>query len=309
MRFHSPFQVTDVFTVFVSHKPRRIFSICLLAAAFIAGGASVARADAQAQDILKKMTAVYDVRSFQGTVTRIETGFTDENKPFHVSSIEEVTFKQPNLFYIKNSGPGVGGTQISLFDGRETINYVSTRNQYTKMPPMAAGKSNVSVLSLLGVSLDVQSGKLLSSTTLAGKSAYVVQAFPPVVRLPGNVAAIDKNQMEQLRKLLVPYELVIDKKDYRLLRITQTTPAIKMIKTLDITQQTLNPNVADSMFVFTPPAGAKQVTRTAQEARAMIAVGVNGKPGSMGARVSSGSGSPVPPPHASPGGNRTAHKP
>ncbi len=297
--------------MFSLHMSRQGVNLCMLSAVFACGGSAVAHADAQAQDILKKMAAVYDVRSFQGTVTRNETGTTDENKPYTLSSVEEITFRQPNLYTIKNSGPGVGGTQIVMCNGKETISYASARNQYVKQPvlPGAAVNQNTSLLSLLGIRFDAQSGRLVGSTTMGGKAAYVVQVVPPSAALPLNAPAKEKAQLEQLKKLLVPSELVIDKKDYHLLKVTQTTPAMKMMKTLVITQQTLNPNVADSVFVFTPPSGAKQGTRTAQDARALMAGGVNGKPGGAGARVSSGGGSPVPPPHASPGGNGTARKP
>ena len=297
--------------MFAARKPRRIFSLFLLSAVFAGGNAAVAHAQAQAQDILKKMAAVYDVSSFQATMTRSETGTTDENKPYTMSSVEEITFKRPNLYAIKNSGPGVGGTQIVVFNGKETINYISARNQYTKQPvvPGAAANQNTFLPGLLGIRFDLQSGRVVGSTTLGGKAAYVVQVAPPVAALPLNAPTKAKAQLEQLKKMLVPYELAIDKKDYHLLKVTQTTPAIKLTKTLEITRQTLNPNVADSVFVFTPPPGAKLVTRAGQDGRALIAGGMNGKSGGVGGRVSSGGGSPVPPPHASPGGNGTAHKP
>ena len=301
----------SVSMMFAARKPRRIFSLRLLSAIFAGSGSVAAHADAPGQSILKKMAAAYDVSSFQGTITRNETGTTDENRPYTLSSVEEITFKRPNLYAIKNSGPGVGGTQIVIFNGKETINYVSARNQYSKQPtlPGSAANPNTSLLGLLGARFDAQSGRLVGSTTLGGKAAYVVQVVPPSSALPLNAPAKAKAQLEQLKKLLVPYELVIDKKDYHLLKVTQTSPAIKMTKTLEITRQTLNPTVADSAFVFMPPPGAKQGTRTPQDARALIASGVNGKPGGAGGRVSSGGGSPVPPPHASPGGNGTAHKP
>ena len=41
-------------------------------------------ADMSGQDILKKMKAVYDVKTFQGTVTVRQTGTTDENKSFNL---------------------------------------------------------------------------------------------------------------------------------------------------------------------------------------------------------------------------------
>ncbi len=195
----------------------------------------VARADMSAQDILKKMKAVYDVKTFQGTVTVRQAGTTDENKPFNQSSVEEVMFKQPGMVYMKNSGPAVGGTQITVFTGKEQIMYSSGRNQYVKQPmPPLPPNARMSVLSLLDVNFDAQSGKLLSSTTVGGKAAYVIQTLPAVMPLPPGAGAQERKQLEQLRKMLVPSELVIDKKDFHLLRVTQKQSGMNLTKTLEL---------------------------------------------------------------------------
>ena len=292
----------------LSLNTRQGVACCGLAALIAMSSSSVARADAQAQDILKKMAAVYDVNTFQGTATLTQTGTTDDNKPYRLNSIEEVTFQRPNMFYIRSSGPGVGGTQISVFNGKEEISYTSAQNHYSRWPSRG-GTSATSVLALLGVRFDVQSGKILSAVTVAGKAAYLVQVTPPISPLPANAPAADRRQLEQLRKMLVPCELAIDKKNYHLLRVTQTTPTSKASRVTEITQQTFNSNIENSAFVFTPPAGAKLISLRAVDSKAMPAYPPDGRPSRMGTPVGGGKGSPVPAPHASPGGKGNGIRP
>ena len=275
----------------------------ILCLAFAGGFAMPARAaDAQAQDVLKKMTAAYALQTYQGTAVLTLKGVTEENKPFSLKGAQEVTYKSPNLFVIKAQGEAVGGTEVRSYDGKQSVTYHSANNQYTKMPlRYDPSKGNLPLLSLFGVSIDPQSGKMIGSGTVGSHAVYLIQAMLPMPPLKPDATKEERASYQAFKKTLQPFELAVDKKDYHLLRVVQTSGEPKMTKTLEFTQQAFNPAVADSAFVFTPPPGAQAASATNRRGFGG-GVNVGGKPVMPGAASSGkGSGNPVPPPHASPG--------
>lgn len=274
--------------------------ICTFSLALMLGSATrVYAVEPQATDLLKKMNALYMANTYQGTALLTQKGTTEDNKPYLVKGTEEVSFKSPNIYAIKSSGSALGGTQVRIFDGKQMINYNSAQKQYMKHPMQAAGGGNapLPLLSLFGISVDVQNGKLVGSAAVGGRAAYLVQTNIPMPALRPGATAQEKASREEFKRSLPPLELAIDKKDFRLLRMTQTFKEPKMTRTLEFTQQTFNPTLDASVFAFTPPSGTKS------QETAMQALLKNGLIGSQGqqTKTSKGGGNPLPVPHASPG--------
>lgn len=272
--------------------------LCLLM--FTKTGAWARTGDAQAQDILKKMNAAYTLTTFQATATLSLKGTGEDNKPFSLSGVQEVAYKSPNLFLIKATGTAVGGTQVRSFDGKTNIFYDSARNQYIKQP---APGGTLPPLSLFGVAVDPASAKTTGTTTVGGHAAYLVQAMLPVPPLRPDATPQEKADQEAFKKTMQPFELAIDKRNYRLLRVAQNAPDSKMTKVLEFTQQAFNPVLGEGAFAFALPVGARSLELRMPEgggaARRLQASG--------GATEKPGRGlSPFPPPHASPAASGTS---
>ncbi len=265
-----------------------------------ATGAGARTGDVQAQNILKRMNAAYTVTTFQATATLSLKGTGEDNKPFSLSGVQEVAYKSPNLFLIKATGTAVGGTQVRAFDGKTNIYYDSARNQYIKQPTPGG---TLPPLSLFGVAVDPASAKTTGTTTIGGHAAYIVQAMLPLPALRPDATVGEKADQEAFKKTMQPFELAIDKKNYRLLRVSQNAPDSKMTKVLEFTQQMFNPVLGEGAFAFALPAGARALelhmpegARTARRLQASPTVAE--KPGR--------GGNPFPPPHASPAASGTS---
>jgi outer membrane lipoprotein-sorting protein len=283
----------------------------ILALALAAGFVMRAHAaDTQAQGVLKKMTAAYALQTYQGTAVLTLKGETEDSKPFSLKGAQEVTYKSPNLFLVRAEGEAIGGTEIQSSDGKQRMTYHSANNQYMKMPlPFDASKGTLSLLSLFGVSVDPQSGKMVGSGAVGGHAAYLIQAMLLVPPLKPDATRQERAVYETFKKTLQPFDLAIDKKDYRLLRVVQTSGEPKMTRTLEFTRQSFNLALADSAFVFTPPPGAESATAANRKmfGGSMKSVGKSATPGA--ASSGKGGGNPVPPPHASPGAGGVNSRP
>ncbi len=268
-------------------------------------------ADVQAQEILKKMSALYEASSYQGAAVVTEKGITDDKKPFLIKGTEEVAYKAPNKYLIKSSGDAVGGTQIRAFDGKDNISYSSALKQYIRAPfkGAAPGKANLPLLSLFGIAVDIQNGKLLGSAVVGGRAAFLVQTTLGVPPLKPDATAEDRKMLEEFKKTLQPFELAIDKKDYHLLRVVQTSTDPKTTKTLEFTQQAFNVNLPDSLFSFPAPANTAASGRrpTDKPVDVVNLPSIAAQPRSN--IVGKGGGNPLPPPHASPSALPTANHP
>ncbi len=271
--------------------------LCLLMFADTKAGARTG--DAQAQSILKKMNAAYTLTTFQATATLSLKGTGEDNKPFSLNGVQEVAYKSPNLFLIKATGTAVGGTQVRAFDGKTNIFYDSARNQYIKQPTPGG---TLPPLSLFGVAVDPASARTTGSATVGGHAAYLIEALLPVPPLRPDATPQEKADQEAFKKTMQPFELAIDKKNYRLLRVAQNAPDSKMTKVLEFTQQTFNPPLADGAFAFALPAGAHPLELHVPEGgaprRLQAQAGATEKPGR--------GGNPFPPPHASPAASGTS---
>lgn len=272
--------------------------------------------DVQAQEILKKMSALYEASSYQGAAVVTEKGVTDDKKPFVVKGTEEVVYKTPNKYLIKSAGDAVGGVQIRAFDGKDNISYNSALKQYIRTPFKGAvlGKSNLPLLSLFGIAVDIQNGKLLGSAVVGGRAAFLVQTTLGVPPLKSDATAEDRKALEEFKKTLQPFELAIDKKDYRLLRVVQTSTDPKMTKTLEFTQQAFSVNLPDSLFSFADPAAAAgtapgtRPTGKPVDVLSLPSIAAQ-RPKTDSNIVGKGGGNPLPPPHASPSALPTATHP
>lgn len=272
--------------------------------------ARVKAVEPQAQDLLKKMNALYASNTFQGSASVTQKGFTDDNKPYLTKGTQEVTYKSPNLFLIKTSGDAVGGTQVRIFDGKQIINYNSVQKLVTKRPVKGTIGENIPLplLNLLGISIDTQGGKITGSAAVGGRAAYLIATSVPLPALSPGATAEEKASREEFKKSLPLFELAIDKKDCRLLRMVQTFKDPKMTRTLEFTQQTFNAVLGENAFAFAPPSGAQSQEASLKAAFKKGLKEINGaspsmQPSTQGqqTKTNRGGGNPFPAPHASPG--------
>lgn len=174
-----------------------------------------------------------------------------------------VLFKRPNKFVITSPESRISS------DGASVYSYATEANRYTKatmadevLADVVRAKMGVGVMGLL-VGVDygpaITSAKLLKDATVAGRDAYVLTfKLKPGVACPEGMDAtqtlwIGKKDLGIYRNELVTVVKPKPPKDYK-------GPVPKSIRsTLVGTMTSFAPNakLADSAFVFKPPAGAK----------------------------------------------------
>jgi len=206
--------------------------------------------DSQAQDIVKKMCSAYEATSYQGMAVIKETGTREDLRPFAIQGALEVAFKAPNRYLLKSSGDGVPGTQIRISDGKETATFNSDSAANASV---VSSSSHVALLSLFGIALDVQNSRLLGTTVVRGRQAYLIQTSLSVPALKSGNTPEERREREEFIKRLQPFEIAVDKQDFRLLRVVQTSQdstvkSARTVKTMEFIQQSFNPTLSDTLF-------------------------------------------------------------
>ncbi len=235
-----------------------------------------AKAAETAQSALKKMLALYtQATSFQGTLKINSSGTTNDKKPYTVSQTQHMKYKSPNRVYIQISQTGTGaakasqGGQTTIIDGKSMIEYRPELKKYAKQP--APPRITVpEFLSRLQLTLDSSTAKMQTPTAWQGHAVYVISCYPP---LPPDKTAAERQKAYATFK---PREYWIDKQTFQLLHIAQKNAKGDSV-TMDLFPQTFNSSIADSAFVFTPPAGVTEVIQSSRP---------NGAPGRPGGPMS-----------------------
>lgn len=220
---------------------------------------SVPASGQQVQDILKKSYGLYaGATSYDGTITIHQSGTARNGKAGTVVTVHHVRFKAPNKFALQMKVASSGGgapaktmEQSVYSDGTFLYQYAPSQKKYTKTPAPPQVPF-LRLLSQLGVGIPAPGTpgamtSLAPATTVHGKSAYVIQVKLDTSKIPATVSP----QIKQA--YAAPFFFTIDKQSYYLLRVNRKAPFL-----VDVTveSQTINGNVADSAFHFTPPATA-----------------------------------------------------
>lgn len=213
--------------------------------------------DGQAQEILAKMVSVYQVKSYQGSALVSEQSMSDATNSYTVSGTQEVFYKAPNRFMIRSTGDEVGGTVTKICDGKQLLTVHEDKSTHSKVTSnySCANQGSTLLFSLFGLSIDLQSGRCIGSTTVGNRPAYRVEVSMCLPALRANSSPEERKQMDELKRTLQPFELDIDKKDHHLLRVVQTAPHVvprgrpATTRTMEFTHQSFNLDLPDNRFV------------------------------------------------------------
>lgn len=175
------------------------------------------------------------------------------------------TIPKERKAYVVSEPSGVGtgqlamasalGQSVSVSDGKEVYLYLKAMNSYMKIPlketstqfgglgMFAGGVPSIAQLKKLGAKL-----KLLPSTSFDGHRAYVLLL---TIRAPHPGVPP------------VTTKIYIDKATYKLLGSSgdvQSSPGIMIHATMKLLSEKLNPPLPESLFHFTPPPGATEMS-------------------------------------------------
>ena len=203
-----------------------------------------------ASDIYKKMSDVYAyAKSYQGTITRAESGKTPDGKSASQTVTVKVMFKAPNKYNVTNTrsvtvaGKNQTSTQMMVTDGKALYMFSAAKKAYQR-----GQIQNENMLSKFFALLNPANGfSLLPETTVNGRAAFALKPNLPSKGTPEQLANAKK----------VKIALMIDKKTFEFLKMTINGPAGTLTQT--VSGQAVNGNLPDSLFAWTPPAGYKEV--------------------------------------------------
>lgn len=236
-------------------KPVFYFAVAL-------GFSALAPMSAQAQaasDVYKKMNDVYSyAKSYQGTMTRSEVGKTQDGKSVSLLLVVKINFKAPNKFNVtytrtvKANGKTQTNVNQMITDGKSMYLLVPEKKMYQRGPVQ-----NENLLSRFFAPWSPANGfTLLPETKVDGRPAFAIKP-----NLPPNAKPEDVAKMKTAN-----FQILIDKKNYQFLKLTLTGPNGTMNQT--VSGQVLNGSVPDSLFVWSPPAGYKEVKPPTQSGAA-----------------------------------------
>ena len=219
--------------------------------------------DNDATALITKMENLYkNAKSFQGTITMRRSGKTHVGKSLSLVGTREVRFKAPNEVYDDQHYTGTGeATRMSaqsvfyVGDGRSLYVYTPALRQYVKRP----ASPTVTLWQIMGRYMIIQSRCTLSmggAAKVNGRDAYIVIAKAKIpTKFPVNVKEADKPKIIDAIKRQRPTQVFIDKHNYQLLRVAGGTDTTS--DEINFVSQALNGQIADSVFTFHIPAGAK----------------------------------------------------
>ncbi len=249
--------------MFIRLAASRAFAVSALAATL---PVTARAADSAAQDVVKKMEAVYaGAKSFDGVVTINQVGTPLAGKPSSNTIVQKIKFRAPNMFQVQMSATATGanaakaasfGRTISS-DGKTLYDYSPSLKQYRKSP----APPTVSLMQLFRQLMPNPNapGLTLTPASATGHAVYTVQIKPMApATFPPTITAEQKARYLEQIKAAKPVQYTIDKQNYHLLKIYQ--PGTRSNITFDFSQQNVNAAVAPTAFAFTPPAGSKEFT-------------------------------------------------
>jgi outer membrane lipoprotein-sorting protein len=233
----------------VTGKPVLYFVAALTVAA---GALAPVTARAQtAVDVYKKMSDVYaKAKSYQGTIVRVEKRKMPDGKAASQTLTVKISYKAPNKYSVENKKSVTVGSksestdQFMVTDGKGLFMYAPDKKVYQR------GKvQNDNLLArFFGLLNPVNGFVMQPASTVNGRPVFVLKPNMPVT---GTAA-----QMANAKKVKVA--IMIDKQTYQFLKLAIESPEGSL--TQSAVSQTVNGNVPDSLFVWSPPAGYKEVT-------------------------------------------------
>ena len=224
-----------------------------VAAALVVSFGALAPTAAHAQsasDIYKKMSDVYAyAKSFQGTIVRSEKGKTPDGKPATQVVTVKIAFKAPNKYLVNNSkavtvaGKSQSSGQVMVTDGKALFMYAPDKKVYQR-----GQVPNENMLSRFFAVLNPANGfTLLPDSNVNGRAAFVLKPNVPLKGTPQEIANAKK----------VTVNLMVDKQNFQFLKMTISSANGNL--TQSVNGQVVNGTVPDSVFVWTPPAGYKEM--------------------------------------------------
>jgi outer membrane lipoprotein-sorting protein len=218
--------------------------------------ASVTAAPTAKEIITKARSAMKGLKSYQATVHTTMTG-----GPMPMSIIAQIKTAGGKTWAKMTTPPPSGQGQPNPFaamlqnmvvvdDGKNSWTYMPSMKQYRKGPSGQANQFNFSD-QLLG-KIDQEATLTYGGTeTVAGHPTYVIQASPKQKR-PGSSETVRMN-FDQSTYLLV------QAKANQSGAATANMPARNQSVTILVKDQKVNQPIPDSVFKFTPPAGATEM--------------------------------------------------
>ncbi len=208
-------------------------------------------------DTVKRMQALYNnASSYKGTMKQSQSGKNQQGQPFSVSQKQVVTFSKPNKLHVQADMTATGaaakanGTSNTIVsDGKTVYEYLPKKQLYAKQPAPPKMKPLVGTSQFALIDFDIANAKQISSVTVNGRRAVVIEVTPDISKVPADKRA-------EALKSVKPIDLTIDATSYALLRISPP----KLPPLVELSDQVFNAPVPGSTFAFTPPAGAKLYT-------------------------------------------------
>jgi len=218
---------------------------------------------ARAQDVktvIAKTNAVYkNAKTLQATY---ETYVTATNKGSATTKISaKVINGKKTRIDIQPDGKGVGEMgksrgSISLLivdNGVTAYMYVTAKNQYGKQPHSPSIFQDVmggNGMPYGGMNASKQY-KLLAPTSLDGSNVYILEFTPE--QPPAPAGAPESSTV---------IDIYIDQATYRIKqsKITHKMGKGTVVMTTTVKSETLDSPIPDSVFTFTPPKGAKEIS-------------------------------------------------
>jgi outer membrane lipoprotein-sorting protein len=233
----------------------------------VAGSAS---AGETAADVIKKMAANYtNAKTYQVSVTTVQSGKTKDGKPFSVTQTEHIQYQSPNIFHksVKASGTGEAAKgqaalqlavrQGEIFsDGKTAVMYVPSKKMYQKnpVPPTVQLAQLVDLLRAVPPTNQPGLTLLPTTATVQGRSAYVIEVKPTA---PPTLKPADKPKFDAYVKQFKQFpRLMIDKQNFNLLEYTVVVNGGSTHSSLS--SQIFGAAIPANHFTFSPPPGAKE---------------------------------------------------
>lgn len=211
------------------------------------------------QAILNRVAETYrKAKSYQAQATLTQTRQGGGQQQRRSSTIS-TKYKAPNKVVTIVQG---SDTMQVYSDGKTMYIYSPKDKQYMKMPAPAtltqmAGVSGVGSgdPSQIGAQLQAifGNGKKLPDRNVGGTPVFVLQSTQ------------SQQSQDGKSSLQLVATAFIDKANYLLrqltIQATRSQGTQKVVETITLTfaSQQVNPNLPDSVFAFTPPAGAKEI--------------------------------------------------
>jgi outer membrane lipoprotein-sorting protein len=207
------------------------------------------------------MEAVYvNAKALDAGYRILQDGTVPGKGPFKLTLTETIRYQAPNKFYVAVAASGSGaavtsssGQQLIVCDGKSVYVYLSQLKGYYKRPAPAAVPLGA-LLAQAGIGVPnrpIPGAKLGAPKTVDGHAAYQISFTRDASKLPANLPAPQKTL------LMEPIVITVDKANYQVLSIKQGTQIGHA--SLIVDRQKVNGTLSASSFVFTPPAGAKEL--------------------------------------------------